>query len=651
MKTLSIDIETKSSVDLGKAGVYRYAQSPDFDILLFGYSIDGEDVKVIDLACGEKLPEEIISALLDSKVTKTAFNATFERICLSYYLRKEHPALLPSSYLNPSSWKCSMVLSAYNGLPQSLEGVGAVLGFDKQKLSVGKDLVRYFCTPCKATKTNGGRTWNLPEHAPEKWQLFKSYNKRDVEVELQIQNRLANYPVPESVWDEYHMDQSINDRGIRIDSTLVQHAIEFDDKAGSAVLEEMKQITGLENPGSVIQLKGYLADNGFKLDSLGKKNVSAAIEEAPQSIAQVLQLRLQQAKSSVRKYQAMENSACMDDRCRGMFRFYGASRTGRWSGRIVQLQNLYRNDMPDLKQARELVRSGDYEMLVLLYPSIAQVLAELVRTAFIPSEGYKFIVSDFSAIEARVLSFLAGEQWRLDVFHNGGDIYCASASQMFKVSVEKHGQNAHLRQKGKQAELACGYGGSVGAMISMGALEMGLKEEELQDIVSSWREANPKIVEYWWKIDTAAKKAVSEHTKVKVGLVSFEYKSGMLFINLPSGRRLSYVKPRIGENRFGGESVQFYEICEGNKWGLSETYGGKLVENIVQAISRDILANAMKSLRDKRIVAHVHDELIIECPMDTKVGEICEIMGKSPQWMPGIELRADGYECMFYMKD
>ncbi len=544
-----------------------------------------------------------------------------------------------------------MVLSAYNGLPQSLEAVGAVLGFDRQKLSVGKDLVRYFCVPCKPTKTNGGRTWNLPEHAPDKWELFKSYNRRDVEVELQIQSRLAKYPVPDFVWDEYSLDQGINDRGIRIDRTLVKYAIEFDDRSSSAVMEEMKQKTGLENPGSVVQLKKYLAEKGLEIESLGKKQIAAILKDTSGEISDILELRLLQAKSSVKKYQAMEASVCDDDRCRGMFRFYGASRTGRWSGRIVQLQNLYRNNMSDISEARSLVRSGDYEMLEMLYPSVPDVLAELIRTAFIPSPGYKFVVSDFSAIEARVLSFLAGEQWRMDVFHNGGDIYCASASQMFGVPVEKHGQNAHLRQKGKQAELACGYGGSIGAMINMGALDMGLQEGELQGIVNSWREANPKIVQYWWTVDTAAKKAVSERTSVKVGYVTFEYRKGMLLINLPSGRRLSYVKPSIGENRFGGESVHFFEICEGNKWGISDTYGGRLVENIVQAISRDILAYAMKSLRDMRIVAHVHDELIIECPTETKVEDICRIMGKSPDWLPGIELRADGYECEFYMKD
>ena len=651
MKTLSIDLETKSSANLAKTGVYKYAQSPDFEILLFAYSIDEKEVHVVDMACGEKLPKEILNALADGSVIKTAHNASFERICISTWLKRNRPEMLSDDYLNPSSWKCSMVLCAYNGLPQSLEAVGTVLGFDKKKMTEGSDLIRYFCSPCKPTKTNGGRTWNKPEHAPDKWALFKQYNARDVEVEMQILQRLSKYPVPESVWDEYHLDQQINDRGIMIDRLLVQNAIEFDQKSSSSVLEEMKKKTGLENPGSVVQLKEYLRDNGLEVDSLGKKQVAAMIDDAPDHLAEILELRQQQSKTSVKKYQAMEASACDDNRCRGMFRFYGAARTGRWSGRIVQLQNLYRNKMPDLLQARELVRSGDYEMLELLYPSVMEVLAELVRTSFIPTPGYKFVVSDFSAIEARVLAFLAGEQWRIQVFHDGRDIYCESASRMFGCVVEKHGQNSELRQKGKIAELALGYGGSVGAMMNMGAIELGLQENELQGIVSSWREANSQIVDYWYKVDEATKKAVSKHETVKVGIVSFECRNGMLFINLPSGRRLSYVKPRIGENRFGGESVQFLEIVEGNNWGLSETYGGRLVENIVQAISRDILANAMKNLRDMRIVAHVHDELIIECPKETKVEEICEIMGKSPQWLPGIELKADGYECAFYMKD
>lgn len=650
MNTLEIDVETRSSFDLSKGGVYKYVQSPDFGILLFGYSVDGQDVHVIDLACGEKLPVEILQALVDTSVIKWAHNSQFERITISEYLRRNYQRLLSDGYLSPSSWRCSMVLAAYNGLPLTLESCGAVLGLEEQKMSEGKALIRYFSVPCKPTKTNGGRTWNLPCHAPKKWELFKKYNKRDVEVEMQIQSRLEKYGVPDFVWDEYHIDQEINDRGILIDRTLVQNAIEFDRRSNSELLGRMKERTGLENPGSVVQLKGYLKENGLEVESLGKKQVASLIPSAPLSLVPILEMRQEQAKTSIKKYQAMETSVCSDDRCRGMFRFYGASRTGRWSGRIVQLQNLYRNSMPDLFQARELVKSGDYEMLQMLYPSVPEVLAELIRTSFIPSPGYKFIVSDFSAIEARVLSFLAGEKWRIKVFHDGGDIYCASASQMFGVPVEKHGQNSHLRQKGKQAELACGYGGSVGAMINMGALDMGLEENELQGIVDSWREANPKIVQYWWEIDTAAKKAVSEHTKVKVDYVSFEYRNGMLFINLPSGRRLSYVKPRMGENRFGGESVTFMETDKG-QWSRCETYGGRLVENIVQAISRDILANAMRSLRHMRIVAHVHDELIIECPMETKVGEVCEIMGKSPQWLPGIELRADGYECGFYMKD
>ena len=539
-----------------------------------------------------------------------------------------------------------MVWAAYNGLPLSLEKVGAVLGFEEQKLKEGKELIRYFCTPSKTAD----RDWNLPEHAPEKWILFKKYNQRDVEVEMQIQQRLRNYPVPDFVWDEYHLDQEINDRGIRIDPALVQQAIRIDDLSKSDLMSRMQEMTGLANPNSVTQMKEYLAENGLETESLGKKNVQEMIKTAPEELADVLSLRLQLAKSSVRKYQAMQNAVCTDGRCHGMFQFYGANRSGRWAGRLIQLQNLYRNSMPDLEQARDLVKMGDYEMLDLLYDSVPGVLSELIRTAFIPRPDYKFIVSDFSAIEARVLSHLAGEKWRAEVFRTGGDIYCASAEQMFHVPVKKHGVNGHLRQKGKIAELALGYGGGVGALKAMGALDMGLSEDELQPLVSMWRESNPNIVDYWWQVDNAVKTAIKLRIPTKVGSVQFVMRNGMLFIVLPSGRRLAYVKPRIGENKFGGESVTYMGIDAKKKWSRIESYGPKFTENIVQAVSRDILAYAMRTLRQRFICGHVHDELILECGPEVSLDEVCELMGRTPPWIPGIELRADGYECMFYQK-
>ena len=957
IKTLSIDIETRSSVDLNKCGVYRYAESDDFDILLFAVSADEEPVTVYDLACGDKLPEDIVSALTDDNVTKWAFNASFERICISEWLRRHHPEYLKGRrYLDPSSWRCDLVLAAYNGLPLSLAQVGEVLGLEQQKMKEGRDLIRYFCTLSRTS----GREWNLPEHAPEKWDLFGLYNKRDVEVEMQIHKRLSNYPVPDSVWDEYHLSEEINDRGIMIDRELVEQAVRIDELTKEDIIKKMKKTTGLENPNSVIQLKGWLADNGIRIDSLGKKDVQELIRTVPNEIADVLSLRLMLAKSSVKKYQAMLNSVCDDGRCHGMFFLYGANRTGRYAGRIIQLQNLYRNSMPDLEQARELVNVGDYGTLSMLYDNIPKVLAQLVRTAFIPAPGYKFIVVDFSAIEARVLSFLADETWRSEVFQSGGDIYCMSASQMFGVPVEKHGTNGHLRQKGKIAELACiaegqlvltdqgllpiekitkdhllwdgeswvkhegviykgehevityegltattdhlvwvygesrpiqlgfaaasgahliqtgdggrpvrlgedhqprkkveqdlesllclntvpgmrkdtvatsgqfafrkvegmsalfeaktdsplarqeayscqremrkserstvsqlwrqgnpvqfpigdrsrtvpysdiwntfsrigirphrqqwslrrgkcticltcsesgeqkdhrpeqilpgilalrgkrcytktlirnesesdhsgcrkssngkkeeladnqrtarlydirnagrhhrftvsdklvhncGYGGSVGALRSMGALEMGLSEDELPSLVDSWRNANPHIVQYWWQIDRAVKQAVKSRIPSKVGPLKIYFRSGMLFIDLPSGRRLSYVKPQIGVNRFGGESITYMGLDSAKKWTRLESYGPKFVENIIQAISRDILCYAMRSLEDFRIVGHVHDELIVECPAFQTVEEICQAMGRTPEWLPGICLRADGYECSFYMKD
>ena len=646
IKNLEIDIESFSDVDLTKCGVYKYASAPDFEVILFAYSVDGGPVRQVDLACGEKIPAEIIAALEDDTVTKWAFNANFERVCLSRYLG--YPT---GDYLMPDSWRCSMVWAAYLGLPLSLEGVGTVLGLEKQKLTEGKNLIKYFCQPCAPTKSNGGRTRNLPADAPEKWEAFKTYNIRDVEVEMAIQARLSNYPVLESVWEEYHLDQEINDRGIMIDRELVDQALLIDARSKSDLMARLQAMTELDNPNSVQQLKSYLADRGIEADSLGKKEVAAMIKTVPGDIAEVLSLRLQLAKSSVKKYQAMRNSACEDDRCRGMFLFYGANRTGRFSGRIVQLQNLPQNHIPDLAEARSLVKCGGYEALELLYENIPEVLSELIRTAFVPQPGYKFCVADFSSIEARVLSWLAGERWRMDVFMNNGDIYCASASAMFGVPVEKHGRNAELRQKGKIAELALGYGGSVGALKSMGALEMGLTEEELQPLVDSWRTANPNIVRFWWDVDRAVKKAVKQREPSVLRGIRFECRSGMLFITLPSGRRLSYVKPRIGENRFSTESVTYEGVGGTKRWERIESYGPKFVENIVQAISRDILCYAMRTLSHCRICAHVHDELIIECRKDASLDAICEQMGRTPPWAEGLVLRADGYETQFYKKD
>ena len=659
IKNLSLDLETKSSVDIAKCGVYKYAESPDFEILLFGVSVNHGPITVYDLACGDKAPEEIIAALSDDRVTKFAYNAAFERVCLSVWLRKNYPQHFKTysvrgdpvqNYLDPSSWKCTMVWAAYNGLPLGLDKVGAVLGFEEQKLKEGKELIKYFCCPCRPTKKNGGRTWNLPHHAPEKWALFKKYNERDVQVEMQIQDRLKNYQVPDFVWDEYHLDQEINDRGIMIDQDMVRQALRIDELSKSDLTARMQKKTGLANPGSVVQMKNYLAENGMEVDTLGKKDVAAMIKAAPENLADVLALRLQLAKSSVRKYQAMQNAVCADGRCHGMFQFYGANRSGRWAGRLIQLQNLPQNHLEDLEAARGLVKAGDYEMLDMLYDSVPGVLSELIRTAFIPRPGYKFIVSDFSAIEARVLSHLAHEQWRAEVFHEGRDIYCESASRMFGVPVEKHGQNSHLRQKGKIAELALGYGGSVGALKAMGALDMGLAEDELQPLVNMWRSSNPNITAYWWAVDRAVKDAITQRTRTQVGDITFEMRNGMLFITLPSGRKLAYVKPRIGENRFGGESVTYMGIDATKHWSRIESYGPKFVENIVQAVSRDILAYAMRTLSHCFICGHVHDELIIECSPDVSLDAICQQMGRTPPWIPGIELRADGYECNFYQK-
>lgn len=651
MKELHIDIETYSSINLNKSGVYRYAEAPDFEILLFGYAIDDGPVHVLDLTAKGKLPREILDALTDDRITKWAFNANFERVCLSSFLHRYYPGRITTKYLDPKSWRCSMIWSAYLGLPLSLKGAGAALGLEEQKLTEGKNLIRYFCMPCTPAKTNGGRTRNLPSDALEKWDLFKVYNKRDVEVEMAIQKKLSNYPVPDFVWEEYCLDQRINDRGIRIDQNLVQSAIAIDEQSKQQLTRKLKDLTGLENPNSVLQMKTWLSRRGVETETLGKKAVAELIKTAPADIREVLKLRQKLAKSSVRKYQAMENAACQDKRARGMFQFYGANRSGRFSGRLIQLQNLPRNSMPDLKEARDLVKACDYESLQLLYDDIPDTLSQLIRTAFIPRDGYKFIVSDFSSIEARVLAWLAEETHTINAFANGEDIYCSTASAMFGVPVVKHGINGKLRQKGKIAVLACGYGGSTGALKAMGALDMGLKEEELKPIVDMWRKANPHIVKLWWDVDRAVKTAVKNRAVTKTHDLTFCCQSQMLFITLPSGRRLSYVKPQIGENRFGEESVTYMGVGQAKKWERIESYGPKFVENIIQAIARDILCYAMRTLSDCSIVAHVHDELIIECPMETEVKEICDLMGRTPPWAPGLLLRADGYECVFYKKD
>ena len=660
IQTLSIDIESYSDVDLQKCGVYRYAQSPNFEILLFGVSVNGGEVVVYDLAQGEKLPMVIITALTDDAVTKWAFNAAFERVCLSVWLQRNYSQCFCSysinedtvgDYLDPAAWKCSMIWSAYMGLPLSLAGAGTVLGLEEQKLKEGKDLIRYFCVPCKPTKVNGSRTRNLSEHDMEKWNLFKFYNKRDVEVEMSIQDRLKKYPVPDFVWEEYHLDQEINDRGIALDMDVVENAIAFDAKSKAELSEKMQKLTDLDNPNSVVQMKQWLADNGLEMGCLGKKEVAQAVKTAPKELAEVLTLRQQLSKSSVKKYRAMQNAVCADGRARGMFQFYGANRSGRWAGRLIQLQNLPQNHITDLKQARGLVESGNYDAMELLYDDIPDTLSQLIRTAFVPRAGMKFVVADFSAIEARVLSHLAKESWRTEVFQNNGDIYCASASAMFGVSVEKHGVNGHLRQKGKIAELALGYGGSVGALKAMGALDMGLLEEELQPLVDSWRTANPNIVRFWWDVDRCVKDTVKNRVTTETHGIRFFYQSGMLFILLPSGRQLSYVKPRMGENRFGSESVTYEGVGGTKKWERIESYGPKFVENIVQAISRDILAYSMRTLSHCFICGHVHDEIIIECSKDVSVDAICEQMGRTPPWIEGLVLCADGFECDFYKKD
>lgn len=649
MKELSIDIETYSEVDLRKSGVYRYAEDDTFEILLVAISVDNGPVTVYDLT-KEDLPQDIIEDIISDKVIKWAFNASFERVCFTNWLKQRHPELMNLNFLSPTSWRCSMVWSAYMGLPLSLEGVGSILGLDKQKLTSGKDLIRYFCLPCPPTKVNGGRTRNSPHHAPDKWSDFILYNKRDVEVELSIKDKLKKFPAPDFVWAEYHQDQIINDRGIKIDRVFVEAALEIDRISKDNIQAELKELTGLDNPNSVQQMIGWLRDHGVTTDSLDKKAVNELLKMVDETTARVLRLRQKAAKSSVSKYQAMMNCICKDGRARGMFQFYGANRTGRWAGRLVQLQNLPQNHLSDLEEARTLFKIGDLETVELLYDT-QDTLSQLIRTAFIPDEDLKFIVCDFSAIEARVLSHLAGETWRSKVFERGEDIYCASASKMFHVPVEKHGVNSHLRQKGKIAELALGYGGSVGALKAMGALDMGLKEDELQPLVDAWRQSNPNIVLFWWDVDKAVKTAVKQKIKTSTHGITFEVKSGLLFITLPSGRCLSYVKPKMGENQFGGESVTYEGIVTGKKWNLIESYGPKFVENIVQAISRDLLAYAMRLLGNEKIVGHVHDEVILEAELSKQVDEISALMANTPDWMNDINLRADGYECQFYQKD
>lgn len=646
MKTLSIDIETFSPEPLAKCGVYRYSQAPEFEVLLFGYSVDSGPVQVVDLAAGECIPTDVLAALTDPAVSKWAFNAQFERVCLSRYLG--YPV---GRYLDPDSWYCTMVWSATLGLPLSLEGVGAVLGLEKQKLKEGKDLVRYFCTPANAR--DGSTFRRLPADAPEKWAAFKAYNLRDVETEMSIQQKLSRFPVSPEEWDNYHLDQRINDRGILLDRTLVSQAIRCDERFKRTHLEQARSVTGLENPNSPAQLKAWLAERGVEAESLSKASVLELLSRAEGEVELALSLRQELAKSSVKKYTAMESVVCPDDRARGLIQFYGANRTGRFAGRLIQVQNLPQNHLPDLKQARTLVRDGRFDAVELLYDSVPLVLSELIRTAFIPKPGCRFFVADFSAIEARVIAWIAGEQWRQEVFAQGGDIYCASASQMFHVPVVKHGVNGYLRQKGKIAELALGYGGSVGALKAMGALNYGLTEEELKPLVDAWRQSNPRIVKFWWDVDRAATTCVRDRVAAETHGIRFFYQSGMMFIALPSGRKLVYVKPKMGVNRYGSESVTYEGVGEQKKWLRLESYGPKFVENIVQATARDILVEAMRRLEAAgcQIVMHVHDEVVIEAPADSSLEDICAIMGQTPAWAGGLLLRADGYVCDFYQKD
>ena len=646
MKTINIDIETFSSINISKSGVYKYVESEDFEVLLFAYSIDGGKTEIVDIASGEKLSEDIIQALLDDNVIKWAFNAQFERICLSRFLK-----LTKGTYLNPKSWRCTMIWSAYMGLPFSLEGVGKVLGLEKQKLIEGKDLIKYFCVPCTPTKSNGFRDRNFPYHDKIKWESFKTYNICDVDTEKEIQCKLMKFPVPDFIWEEYHLDQEINDRGIKVDLDFVERVIALDDKVRTKLMSELQILTELENPNSVVQLKGWLSEQGVETESLDKKSVKELVKVTKGEVSKALALRMQLSKSSIKKYQAMKDVACEDNRCRGMFQFLGANRTGRFSGRNVQLQNLPRNTMKELFEVRSIIKNRNGDILELLYDNVPDILSQLIRTAFVPKENMKFYVADFSSIEARVIAWLAGETWREELFKKGGDIYCMSASQMFGVPVVKHGINGDLRQKGKIAELACGYGGSVGALTAMGALDMGLKEDELKPLVLSWREANQNIVALWWTVDKAIKDTIAMKGVTKTHGIEFECRSGLLRIRLPSGRKLTYIKPKIEINKFGCESVTYEGIGVAKKWERIESYGPKFVENIVQAISRDILIYALQNLSDYNIVAHVHDEIIIEAPENTKLEDICGTMSQAPYWAKGLILTADGYTCDFYMKD
>ena len=655
---ITIDIETKSDKDISKCGIYAYTDTPYFDILLFAYSIDGQPIQVVDMANGEEIPENVLAALADENVVKRAFNCNFERVCLSKYLRENHPQYFQSysidvdtvgDFLNPESWHCSMIHARTLGLPSSLAEVGKVLGIEQQKMTEGKALIKFFCVPYDTI--DGVPQFHSPTDYPDKWEIFKAYNKRDVEAELEIDRRLSRFPVPDFLWKEFYLDQEINDRGILVDMQLADKAIGLDAKAKEELTAEVQKLTGVENPNSVYQLLDWLETQGYKSDSLGKTQVLELIKTAKEPVKSVLQMRLQLSKSSVKKYTAMKNTACSDNRARGMFSFYGASRTGRWAGRNVQLQNLPQNHLPDLTEARELVKYSSFEDIQMLYDDVPDTLSQLIRTAFIPRQGMKFIVADFSAIEARVIAWLAGEEWRMKAFANGEDIYCASASKMFGVPVVKHGENGHLRQKGKISELACGFGGSVGAMKAMGADSLGLSDTELKQIVTDWREASPHITELWWAVDRAVKKAVKEKTATKTHGLLFSYEAGFLFIRLPSGRRLAYAKPYIGKNKFGGESVTYMGINAQKKWDRLESYGPKFVENCVQGIARDLLMYSMQTLSQHFIVGHIHDEMIIECPKDTKLDEICQQMARTPDWAKGLLLRADGYECSFYKKD
>lgn len=649
VRNLGIDIETYSDVDLSKCGVYKYVEG-DFHILLFAYAFDDEDVKIVDMACGEELPQEVLDAIDDPDVIKWAWNAQFERACIGHYLGR---------VLSPDSWHCSMVHAASLSLPLSLKEAAKALKTGEQKDKAGENLIRYFSVPCKPTKTNGGRTRNLPEHNPEGWHQFKDYCMQDVRTERDIRKRLEVFPMMEHEWDYYHMDQRINDRGVLIDKQLVEQAIACDLLLSDVMTKKAYELTGLENPNSVSQLKSWLQERGIDVDSLGKKEVAAMItnldkHSCDQEALDMLKLRLQMAKSSVKKYQAADRCTCADGRARGLFQFSGANRTQRWSGRNIQLQNLPQNHISTLDEARELVKMGCFDMVESIYGNTPDILSQLIRTMLIAKHGHKFIVADFSAIEARVLAWLAGEEWRMEAFKNGEDIYCASASQMFGVPVVKHGINGELRQKGKVAELACGYGGAAGALISMGALDMGLSEEELPDLIDDWRNSNPKIVQFWWDIEKAAIESIKDHKDRQVGRIGVSFSSNTLWLQLPSGRRLAYVKPKLQPNRFGRLSITYEGLGQNNKWSRIETYSGKLVENITQATARDLLAEAMWRIEKAGldIVGHVHDEVILEVPEDgVAVDDVCQIMNQNPKWADGIVLNSAGYQGSYYFKD